>query len=59
VVSTAPTLIEAPPRVEGCFRGEASLSELLHDPIARALMIADKVDGSVVCELLRGVRRAS
>lgn len=59
MVSTAPMLIGDPPRVEGYLRGEAPLSELLHDPIARALMIADKVDSSVVCELLRAVRRAS
>jgi hypothetical protein len=59
--SVPPTSIEtnAGPLVRGYLHGEAPLSELLQDPIARALMIADKVDSSVVCELLRAARRAS
>jgi hypothetical protein len=56
-----PTSIEtnARPLVRGYLHGEAALSELLHDPIARALMIADKVDSGVVYELLRAAQRAS
>lgn len=35
------------------FGGEPELRDLLHDPIARALMAADKVDSSDVYALLR------
>ena len=35
------------------FAGEPDLHELLHDPIARALMAADKVNSSDIYALLR------
>lgn len=35
------------------FGGEPDLAELLHDPIARALMAADHVDSDDVYALLR------
>jgi hypothetical protein len=35
------------------FGGEPELRDLLHDPIARALMAADKVDSGDVYALLR------
>jgi len=35
------------------FGGEPELRELLRDPIARALMAADKVDSSDIYALLR------
>ena len=38
------------------FGGEPELCELLHDPIARALMTADKVDSGDVYALLRKAR---
>jgi hypothetical protein len=38
------------------FAGESELGELLHDPIARALMAADKVDSSEIYALLRKVQ---
>jgi hypothetical protein len=38
------------------FAGETELGELLHDPIARALMAADKVDSSEIYALLRKVQ---
>jgi hypothetical protein len=38
------------------FSGEPELYELLHDPIARALMAADKVDCGDVYTLLRKTR---
>jgi len=38
------------------FGGEPDLGELLHDPIARALMAADKVDSSDIYALLRKAR---
>ena len=37
------------------FGGEPELGELLRDPIARALMTADKVDSGDVYALLRKV----
>jgi hypothetical protein len=38
------------------FASEPALSDLLHDPIAHALMAADKVDSREVYALLRTVR---
>ena len=38
------------------FAGETTLGELLCDPIARALMAADKVDSSEVYALLRNAQ---
>jgi len=38
------------------FGGEPALGELLHDPIARALMAADKVDSGDVYALLSRMR---
>jgi len=38
------------------FGGEPELCDLLHDPIARALMAADKVDSSDVYALLYKAR---
>jgi hypothetical protein len=40
----------------GRLYGEPELSDLLHDPIARALMAADKVDSGEVYALLRRAR---
>jgi hypothetical protein len=37
------------------FGGEPELCDLLHDPIARALMAADNVDSRDVYALLRNV----
>ena len=42
-----------------CFGGEPELRDLLHDPIARALMAADKVDSSDVYALLSKARRTA
>jgi hypothetical protein len=39
--------------VSGRFAGEPALRDLLQDPIALALMAADKVDRGDLCELLR------
>jgi hypothetical protein len=50
------SLIEMAGRRGSCpnrFAGETELGELLHDPIARALMAADKVDSSEIYALLR------
>jgi hypothetical protein len=41
------------------FGGEPELCDLLHDPIARALMAADKVDSSDVRALLYKARGAA
>jgi len=41
------------------FGGEPDLRELLHDPIARALMAADKVQSSDIYALLRKARGSS
>lgn len=38
------------------FAGEPDLHELLRDPIARALMAADRVDSSEIYALLRKAR---
>ncbi|HEV2189645.1 MAG TPA: hypothetical protein VGR70_20720 [Stellaceae bacterium] len=42
-----------------CFGGEPELCDLLHDPIALALMAADKVDSSDVYALLHKARGAA
>lgn len=41
------------------FAGEPELCDLLRDPIARALMAADKVDSSDLCALLHRARAAA
>jgi hypothetical protein len=41
------------------FVGESGLHELLYDPIAQALMAADKVDSREVYALLRKVQVAA
>lgn len=43
----------------GRLCGEPELSDLLHDPIARALMAADGVNSGDVYALLRRTRRGA